>query len=614
MATSAGGSGRIQVLNCCSGSCSASRVAGTLPQVGRHCGKPVSSRDCRGTSRAKAWLSTVYGVGSIAPDSQQRRCKCLTVKGFFAVIVGFPETRELRLCSRGSSGIRVGCIGQPTRLAGMHGQLSRQMPKYGERLARRTRPANALGQRRRSKRPAMTIALDAARAAVRGSIRNQHEAHLPAVQSPPRPHARLPGAHEDPRRPRRHQRAPRQGPQAPRSVDLRPLAPAHDRPPVAQVRLRTRARLAALFAECSLRRALPAGAPRRAAQTPDAMLCTDDAPIPDAPVDNSPDGHWLGSVVPKRHAARSVTRNMLRRQVRAAMERHVQDLRPGCGWCACASPSRARISSRPIPRRCAALRRPSSTACSRARCSMSPAASGRCAVAAAAAHAAAAGAWLPALLKPWLGNACRFEPTCSAYALGALQQHGAVVGATLAARRILRCHPWCDGGCDPVPAQAPRPVHPLGLGAREPRRSMTDMRRTLLWVVFTMSLVLLWDRWNTHTGQPSMFGGPRPKPVAASGAAAASTAPCRRPACPAARRRVPAHRRHRLPGAAVPVPPSEKVTITTDVVKATFDSQGGAGAPGLLAERFAATPSTPSSPTQCCSTRAPSACTWRRPA
>ena len=38
---------------------------------------------------------------------------------------------------------------------------------------------------------------------------------------------------------------------------------------------------------------------------------------------------------------------------------------------------------------------------------------------------------------------------------------------------------------------------------------MTDMRRTLLWVVFTMSLVLLWDRWTVHTGHPSMFGGSR---------------------------------------------------------------------------------------------------------
>jgi hypothetical protein len=67
------------------------------------------------------------------------------------------------------------------------------------------------------------------------------------------------------------------------------------------------------------------------------------------------------------------------------------------------------------------------------------------------------------LLKPWLGNACRFEPTCSAYALQALQEHGALVGSSLAGARLLRCHPWCDGGCDPVPAQAPRLFSRLGL-------------------------------------------------------------------------------------------------------------------------------------------------------
>ena len=55
------------------------------------------------------------------------------------------------------------------------------------------------------------------------------------------------------------------------------------------------------------------------------------------------------------------------------------------------------------------------------------------------------------LLSPWLGSQCRFEPTCSAYALQALQDHGAGAGSYLAARRILRCHPWCDGGFDPVP-------------------------------------------------------------------------------------------------------------------------------------------------------------------
>jgi ribonuclease P protein component len=59
------------------------------------------------------------------------------------------------------------------------------------------------------------------------------------------------------------------------------------------------------------------------------MLYTGDAPNLTDPVDNLTSGLWLGNVIPKRHAARSVTRNMLRRQVRAAMERHASGLRPG---------------------------------------------------------------------------------------------------------------------------------------------------------------------------------------------------------------------------------------------------------------------------------------------
>ena len=55
------------------------------------------------------------------------------------------------------------------------------------------------------------------------------------------------------------------------------------------------------------------------------------------------------------------------------------------------------------------------------------------------------------LFKAWLGSACRFEPSCSAYALQALEQHGAARGGWLSAARLLRCHPYCHGGCDPVP-------------------------------------------------------------------------------------------------------------------------------------------------------------------
>ena len=105
---------------------------------------------------------------------------------------------------------------------------------------------------------------------------------------------------------------------------------------------------------------------------------------------------------------------------------------------------------------------------------------------------------------------------------------------------------------------------------------MTEMRRTLLWVVFSMSLVLLWDAWNKHNGHPSMFGPPPasapattgPKPANAS--AAPTTSPSTVPTAAAT-----------TPGA-VPVNAandavalSQKVDITTDVVKATIDTAGG---------------------------------------
>jgi putative membrane protein insertion efficiency factor len=60
-------------------------------------------------------------------------------------------------------------------------------------------------------------------------------------------------------------------------------------------------------------------------------------------------------------------------------------------------------------------------------------------------------------LSPWLGSSCRFEPTCSVYALQALQAHGAANGSYLTLSRISRCHPWCAGGLDPVPVEKPRP-------------------------------------------------------------------------------------------------------------------------------------------------------------
>jgi putative membrane protein insertion efficiency factor len=57
-----------------------------------------------------------------------------------------------------------------------------------------------------------------------------------------------------------------------------------------------------------------------------------------------------------------------------------------------------------------------------------------------------------AVVSPLYGQVCRYHPSCSAYALGAVEAHGAVRGSWLAARRLARCHPWAAGGVDPVPA------------------------------------------------------------------------------------------------------------------------------------------------------------------
>lgn len=60
------------------------------------------------------------------------------------------------------------------------------------------------------------------------------------------------------------------------------------------------------------------------------------------------------------------------------------------------------------------------------------------------------------LLSPWLGSSCRFEPTCSVYAIDALERHGSLVGSYLTLRRLARCQPGCAGGCDPVPNTPPK--------------------------------------------------------------------------------------------------------------------------------------------------------------
>ena len=57
-------------------------------------------------------------------------------------------------------------------------------------------------------------------------------------------------------------------------------------------------------------------------------------------------------------------------------------------------------------------------------------------------------------LSPMLGPRCRFYPTCSEYADEAIQLHGALRGSAMAAKRIACCHPWHEGGFDPVPGHS----------------------------------------------------------------------------------------------------------------------------------------------------------------
>ncbi|HEV7184798.1 MAG TPA: membrane protein insertion efficiency factor YidD [Leifsonia sp.] len=61
-----------------------------------------------------------------------------------------------------------------------------------------------------------------------------------------------------------------------------------------------------------------------------------------------------------------------------------------------------------------------------------------------------------AVISPLYGDVCRYYPSCSAYALQAIQEHGVVVGSALGIRRIVRCHPWAAGGVDDVPHKKTR--------------------------------------------------------------------------------------------------------------------------------------------------------------
>ncbi|MES9812858.1 MAG: membrane protein insertion efficiency factor YidD [Candidatus Thiodiazotropha sp.] len=63
------------------------------------------------------------------------------------------------------------------------------------------------------------------------------------------------------------------------------------------------------------------------------------------------------------------------------------------------------------------------------------------------------------ILSPFVGQHCRFYPSCSTYALEALEKHGTLQGLWLSVKRVSRCHPWHEGGVDPVPEPRKKQLH-----------------------------------------------------------------------------------------------------------------------------------------------------------
>ena len=360
-----------------------------------------------------------------------------------------------------------------------------------------------------------------------------------------------------------------------------------------------------VFAERSLRRAprggRPAGPPGACPRLRHQELSTGPAPVVQRPVDDLP---GTGPAEPQIRALVRLRGAQAARQAgghaQPAQAPDPRRARPPCGrrWRTGLWVVRLRA---PFDRRRSSLqRRFAGAAAQRARRARRAAAGARRRrrgaggmtepaqlAATAATRADRAGARLPAAAQPVAGQRLPLRAHLLGLCAGRARAPRRAAAAPARRRRLLRCHPWCAGGHRPGAracpglspgscGAAPRAATVPPISVEPTRPSMTDMRRTLLWVVFSMSLVLIWDAWNKHNGQPSMFSRRRRREAGRRGAAPPRH---RRPSVPASgRRRWPACRAGRGAGRSplrLRRRATEQVVITTDLVKATLDSHGG---------------------------------------